>query len=290
VAADPIRPYAYVAGAGGNIQVYNVYTGSPVTTIPGVATQVGILAISHDGSTLYAVDTSTLKIVPVNLDTYVVGTPWSLSGSSPTYPRIVYGRTNGFGFVLAGDGRAYDATSGAVLAPTFFGAVSSELAVARNGTLFCAELACRTLDYTALGGGQLSIGALRFLIPTDSPENRKDIAMNNDASRIYLASGYPYYFLVFDGTTFNQLSTLPGDTYPNIVEIAADGRIFAGAFSWYGVNDVWVYGASGAPLATYRVAGYAKALLDRQLKISGDGIRMITLTDDPALTFTTVGP
>jgi len=106
VAADPIRPYAYLAGAGGDIQVYNVYTGSLVTTIPGVATQIGILAISQDGSTLYAVDTNTLKIVPVNLDTYGVGTAWPLSGS-PAYPRIVYGRTNGFGFVLAGNGRAY---------------------------------------------------------------------------------------------------------------------------------------------------------------------------------------
>jgi len=287
VAADPIRPYAYVAGAGGNIQVYNVYTGLPGTPIISGASQVGALAISHDGSTLYAVDTSTLKIVPVNLDTYVAGPAWSLSGA-PTYPRIVYARTNGFAFVLAGNGRAYDATSGAMLAPTFFGAVS-ELAVARNGATFCAETACRTLDYTALGGGQLSIGALRFLNPTDSPANSKDVAISNDAARIYLASGYPYYFLVFDGTTLNQLSTLPGDAYPNIVEVAADGRVFGGAFfgSFTNDNDVWVYDAGGAPLTTRQIAGL---LLDRQLKISGDGIRMITLSDAPALTFTTVGP
>jgi len=288
VAADPIRPYAYVAGAGGNIQVYNVYTGLPGTPIISGASQIGALAISHDGSTLYAVDTSTLTIVPVNLDSYVAGPAWSLSGA-PTYPRIVYARTNGFAFVLAGNGRAYDATSGAMLAPTFFGAVS-ELAVARNGATFCAETACRSLDYTALGGGQLSIGALRFLNATDFPNNCQDVAISNDASRIYLACRAVYHFMVFDGTTLNQISTLAGDAYPNIVEVAADGRTFAGAFSWYGVNDVWVYDAGGAPLAAYRVAGYAKALVDRQLKISGDGIRMITLTDDPALTFTTVGP
>ena len=86
------------------------------------------------------------------------------------------------------------------------------------------------------------------------------------------------------------VQTLPGFPYPNIVEIAADGRIFAGASNWYDPVDVWVYDPGGAALATYRIAGYAKSLLDRQLKISGDGIRMITLTDDPALTFTTVGP
>lgn len=285
VAADPIRPYAYVAGAGGNIQVYNVYTGSLVRTISSVPTQVGILSISQDGSTLYAVDTSALAIVPVNLDTYAVGAAWPLSGS-PAYPPIVYGRTNGFGFVLAGNGRAYDATSGALLAPTFFGAVS-ELAVTRNGTLFCAETVCRTLDYTALGGGQLSIGAFRSLNATDIPVNCKDVAISNNASRIYLACGGVYHFMVFDGTTLNQISFLPGDAYPNIVEIAADGRVFGGAFFGSITNDVWVYSSGGAPLATYQIAGL---LLDRQLKISGDGIRMITLSDAPALTFTTVGP
>jgi hypothetical protein len=285
IAADPIRPYAYVAGAGGDIQVYNVYTGLLVTTIPGVATQVGILAISQDGSTLYAVDTSNLTIVPVNLDTYVAGTAWPLSGS-PTYPRIVYGRTNGFGFVLAGDGRAYDATSGAVLAPTFFGAVS-ELAVARNGTLFCAETTCRTLDYTALRGGELSIGDLRSLHATDFPDNCHDVAISNDASRIYLACGAVYHFMVFDGTTLNQISSLPGDAYPNIIEVTADGRVFTGAFFGPVANDVWIYDSTGALLATYQIAGL---LLDRQLKVSGDGIRMMTLSDAPALTFTTVGP
>jgi hypothetical protein len=245
-----------------------------------------VLAISHNGSTLYAVDTSNFKIVPINLDTYVLGTRWSLSGT-PTYPRIVYGRTNGFGFVLAGDGRVYEATSGAVLAPTFFGAVS-EIAVARNGSLFCAETVCRSLDYTALRGGQFSIGALRFLNATDFPDNCKDVAFSNDASRIYLACGAVYHFMVFDGTTLNQISSLAGDAYPNIVEVATGGRIFGGAAT-VGSTDVWVYDASGAPLTTYHVATSGQ-LKDRQLKISGDGIRMITLSDAPALTFTTVGP
>jgi len=173
-----------------------------------------------------------------------------------------------------------------VLAPTFFGAVS-ELAVARNGTLFCAETVCRTLDYTALRGGEFSIGALRFLNTTDFPDNCMDVAISNDVSRIYLACRAVYHFTVFDGTTLNQISSLPGDAYPNIVEVATDGRVFAGAFFGPVANDVWVYDSAGGLLATHQIAGL---LLDRQLKISGDGIRMMTLSDAPALTFTTVGP
>jgi len=114
-----------------------------------------------------------------------------------------------------------------------------------------------------------------------------DVAISNDASRIYLACRAVYHFMVFDGTTLNQISSLAGDAYPNIVEIAADGRVFGGAFFGSITNDVWVYDSAGAPLATHQIAGL---LLDRQLKVSGDGIRMITLSDAPALTFTTVGP
>ena len=124
--------------------------------------------------------------------------------------------------------------------------------------------------------------------------NGKDVAVNADGTRAYVASGAPYAFSVYDAATSQAtlpvVQTLPGFPYPSIVEIAADGRIFAGAFNWYDPIDVWVYDPGGASLATYRIAGYARSLLDRQLKISGDGIRMITLTDDPALTFTTVGP
>jgi hypothetical protein len=97
--------------------------------------------------------------------------------------------------------------------------------------------------------------------------------------------------MVFDGTTLNQFptSTLGGDAYPNIVEVAADGRLFGGAMfgSFTNNNDVWIYSAEATQLATHQIAGL---LLDRQLKVSGDGIRMITLSDAPALTFTTVGP
>ena len=297
VAADPIRPYAYVAGTGSAIQIYNVYTGLLVDTIPGVAAQVGAMTISHDGSTLYAVDTTNFKIVPVNLDTRAVGAPWSPT-SLPLF--LDYTRANGTELVLSGNGQIFNAKTGTAFTSRFDGGYYGYVVVAagRGGTRFCTldtglspySLSCYPVDYTSLNGGQLLIGAEKSGV-FGIGSNGKDVAVNADGTRAYVASGAPYAFSVYDAATSQGnlpvVQTLPGDTYPNIVEVAADGRVFGGAFIGSATNDVWVYDAGGAPLATHQITG---ALLDRQLKVSGDGIRMITLSDAPALTFTTVGP
>ncbi|HEX9192850.1 MAG TPA: hypothetical protein VF871_03700 [Burkholderiales bacterium] len=297
VAADPIRPYAYVAGTGSAIRIYNVYTGLLVDTIPSVGAQVGAMTISHDGSTLYAVDTTNFKIVPVNLDTRAVGAPWSPT-SLPLF--LDYTRTNGTELVLSGNGQIFNAKTGTAFAPTFDGGYYGYVVVAagRRGTRFCTldtglspySLSCYPLDYTSLNGGQLLIGAEKSGV-FGIGSNGKDVAVNADGTRAYVASGAPYAFSVYDAAASQGnlpvVQTLPGDAYPNIVEVAADGRVFGGAFFGSATNDVWIYDAGGAALATHQIAGL---LLDRQLKVSGDGIRMITLSDAPALTFTTVGP
>jgi hypothetical protein len=246
------------------------------------------MTVSHDGSTLYAVDRSNFKIVPVNLATLSKGTPWSLSGV-PTNPRLVYTRTGGLGVVLAGDGRVYNATTGVAFPQTFFGDVP-ELTAARNGRLFCAEVVCRTLDHSTVGGAQLSIGGLSFLNIPVGTSNVTDVAISDDATRVYIACGFPYDFLVFDGTTMNQVGVRFASPYPNNAEIAADGRFFGGASAAFSptVKGIWVFDPGGALLAEYAAGGFN--LLPRQLRISGDGLRMTTLTSDPALIFTTVGP
>jgi hypothetical protein len=297
VAADPIRPYAYLTGpSGGDVQIYNVYSESQVGTIPAVAAQAGDMAVSHDGSTLWVIDTTNFKIVPVNLDTHSVGTPIAV-GYPPLY--LEYARTDGTGLVISGTGQIFNAATRAAYAPTFSGGYYGNVVVsaARNGTRLCTidtglspySIACYPLDATSANGGQLLLGASAggaFGVGS----NGKDVAVNADGTRAYAASGAPYEFDVYDAATMSVVQHLPGNAYPNAVEVASDGRIFAGAFVWYDPVDVWVYNPGGTLLATYRVASYAQALLDRQLKVSGDGLRMITLTSVPALVFTTVGP
>jgi BACON domain-containing protein len=307
VAADPIRPYAYLAGSGGSIQIYNVYTAAPVATIsgPGVPAQVGEMAVSHDGSTLYAIDAINFKIVPVNLDTLAVGTPMSPVSQVQSVFNVGYARTNGVELVVAGNGEVFNAKTG-----TAFDTVFSDyfifhvvVAAARNGTRLCHvntgatpySIGCYPLDYTSANGGQLLLeinrpGTIGLTIVIGVGGFGKDIAVSADGTRAYVAAANPYEFDAYDTESETVVQALPGDATPSAVEVAVDGRIFGGAASWYGPTDVWVYSPTGTQLATYRMAGYARSVLDGQLKVSGDGLRMIVLTDDPSLVFTTVGP
>ncbi len=51
-----------------------------------------------------------------------------------------------------------------------------------------------------------------------------------------------------------------------------------------------VHGANGALLSSYKFAGYVRALRDRQMRLSGDGLILVALTGDPRLVFVPVGP
>jgi hypothetical protein len=46
---------------------------------------------------------------------------------------------------------------------------------------------------------------------------------------------------------------------------------------------------AGLLLSDHYLSGYANALLPGQLKASGDGLRMVALTDDPYLVLVTIG-
>jgi len=260
-----------------------------------VAAQVGAMAVSHDGSTLYTVDTTNFTIVPVNLDTLARGAPMS-PGSLPLY--VEYTRTNGVELVISGNGKLFNAKTGTALAPTFSGGYYGYVVVAaaRNGSRLCTidtglspySLACYTLDYTSANGGQLLLtgagGGLGFG-SFGVGSNGQDVAVNADGTRVYVASGAPYEFDVFDTANMSLVQRLPGDAYPDNVEVAADGRIFAGAFTTSSPG-IWVYAPGGALLHQYAAGGFN--LGAGQLKVSGDGLRMSTVADK--LYFTTVGP
>jgi hypothetical protein len=301
VVADPIRPYAYVHSGGTGITVYNVYTGTVVATIPSVAAQLSDMAVARDGSRLFAVDATNFVIVPVDLPAFSIGTGWAIGASVPAY--LAYARSNGAGLLLSGNGRIFDATNGSAYAQTFGAGYygNSVVAASLGGSRFCAlvtglspyTVTCRPLDHTttAGGAGQVLLGTAAS---GSAGSNGKDVALSADGSRAYVASGSPYVFSVYDAATITSgmpvVQSLPANAYPNAIEIGADGRIYGGASVWYGPKDVWIYNGAGVLQSDYYVSGYARSLLDRGIAVSGDGLRMTTLTDDPSLRFTTVGP
>lgn len=294
---DPIRPYVYVNNAGTGIEVYNVHTAALVDTISGVASLLGDMTVSTDGSMLWAVDNTNLEVVPVNLDTRSVGTAWNSTGMS-TSSRLGYARPGGYGIVLVAkygigvSGGIHEATTGTELSVTFATGIH-EVAVSLQSNLLCRLSACHDLSYSDFAGGVVSVGPVRL---AGAGSNCKDVAVNSDGTRAYYACGSPYEFSVFDTATspMSKVAAFPGDAYPDAVEIDSNGLIFGGANVLYGAvstkPDVWIYDSSGVEQSNYYVSGNAKGIRDRQLVVSGDGLRMIAITNDPKIVFTTVGP
>jgi hypothetical protein len=314
VAADPIRPYAYAA-VGSDIRVYNVYTGSLVNTISGVAAgggTVGFMIPSHDGTTLYALDVTNSKIVRVDLDTQTVGTSFSVSLINPI-KIIDYTRTNGVEVIVSGGGgQIFDAQSSGLLGSGFAG--NTVVTASRGGTRMCTvntgsspySISCPTLDFTSLNGGQLLVGNTFEVSAGSGGSFGNDVELSANGATLYVASGAVSELSAYSTSGQNPVyagagnSPHPTGLHPGNAEIAADGRIFASAANpVFDPADVWVFSALGAPITTYKIAaGGIDQIFVRQLRISGDGVRMITITGDPftppfngsTLNFTTVGP
>lgn len=290
ITADPIRPYVYMHNQGTAIEVYNVHTATRVTTINNVAAQLGDMEVSSDGTTLYATDQANFAIVPVNLDTMTAGTAWNLSGSGTL--RLAYGRVDTKGLVFASNGAVYDEGTGSPLTTTI-STVRSVLNVSQNGKKLCGintgisayTVACSTLAYSDLGSGTLSMTNTGSV--SGPGGNARDVALLRDGSRVYVASGAPYNFIGFDTSTMKQDQTLTADAYPNSVEISADNRVYGGISSSYGPLDTWIYATDGVLQSSYYQSAYAKQIRDRQLVVSGDGLRMVVSVTDPAIKIVT---
>jgi len=278
---DPIRPYLYANQGGASIDVYNVYTAALVGTISNLGASLGKMSVSQNGASLYVYDTANRNIVVVDLASMTKASVWPLVNAVNHYSKLLAVRPNGVQLVVAADGVVYNAENGAQagmssIAPT---------AVTSDGKRIYSEGAGYDIDYSAMAGGTL------FSKAAGGSFGASDVAVSGDGTRLYAASGAPYRCRRISPTDGREIGDLPGgDAYPNNVEVGSDGRVYCGIMGWYSSADVWVHGADGRLLSSFKFAGYARALTDDSLNISGDGLIMVGQTDDPFLAFVPVGP
>jgi hypothetical protein len=189
---DPVRPYAYVHSAGSVITVYNVYTGAVVKTLSGVAPVLGSLAVSSDGTRLYAEDVTNQRVVPIDLAGGTVGTGWPIIPYSPA--NLAYTRTSGAPVLFAGYGCAYHADTGAALsASPMYPWCSVLAATSLAGNRICGtevgasphDIYCRSLDYTAAEDRLVPGGEVTGY--TQGYDG--DIALDPTGARVYVGQG-----------------------------------------------------------------------------------------------------
>jgi len=292
--ADTIRPYVYTHAGGTDVEVYNAYTGQKIATLGNVGAALGAMAVSPDGSLLYAADTANRVVKRVNLDTGLTVDSWTLSAATTSSDTALVTRTNGVDVLVMGDGGAYAAGrrlgtvgSGESHAATPDG----RTLVWQNSGVSPASAGALSLDYSEVNGGTLMAadakGAPWFY---NSSSNGRDIAVSPDGTRVYTATGAPYRCTVLAGSDMSVIGSLPGgDAYPNNVEVTSDGRVICGISGWYSSSDFWVHSAAGALIQGYKVAGYAREIKARQMVVTPDGLIVATLTDDPVLAFVAIG-
>lgn len=279
IETDPIRPYAYAHNGGSSIAIYNIYTGLFVATIPLDGARLASMTISSDGSRLFVVDAAKRQIVPITLADknvpYEIGIPWALDGTAPLF--VEHGRSGGVSLLFTGDGRVRNAETGGVFASSF--RARDTASVSKNGKRLCTldavaspySFDCHSIDVddggnVVLGPGQNAAGNQGF---------GRDIALSPDGTRIYVAATGTNGFHVYEGGGTPQLTrALLGDYVPNNVEMSEDGRILTGADVPSGPADIWTFDANGANQLSFRVG----RPLARQLRVSGDGLRLVALT------------
>jgi hypothetical protein len=294
--ADPIRPLLYAHDGGTTIDVYNFYTAQQTASITGLGAALGDMTISPNGDRLYAYDTTNRNVVRVSLSTLSKEGAWPLAAAVGSSSRLKAIRPNGVEIILLSNGGAIAAATGKSLGSSIAGGDMS--ATADGKTVYLqdegispASLLAFSVDYSELGGGTLFTAQTQSGWFVGDASNGADLAVSADGSRLYRASGAPYRCGWIKPSDLSFIGPLPGgDAYPNNVEVGSDGRVYCGISGWYSTADFWVHGADGVLLKSYKIAGYARALLPRQMVVSGDGMIVAVLTDDPLMAIVPVGP
>jgi hypothetical protein len=280
VVADRIRPLVYTNNAGTGIDVYNAYTATKVGTIANAGASLGPMAVSPDGSRLYAVDTSNRAVDVIDLTTLAKTATWSLDNAVTQATTLVVTRPNGVEVVILADGTAY--TGGRSLG-RIIGLGAAMAATDDGTTLF--NYAKWAIDYTEVGGGVLTATSLA------SGAGGDHVAVAGDGSAFYTATGYPYRCQSYSTTDLSLIGGLPGGgPYPNNVAVTSDDRAICGISDAISGEDIWVHSAAGALLSSFQFAGSGKTLSAGQMVVTPDGFVVVAPTDDPLLAFVPIGP
>jgi DNA-binding beta-propeller fold protein YncE len=293
IVADRIRPLIYAHQGGTDIDVYNAYTATQVATVTSAAAALGQMAVSPDGSRLYALDTPSRSMSVIDLDTLTKVEAWPLDLAVDTSTSLLPIRPNGVEVVLVGNGRAYAQGRSLGFTPIAGSMTASDdgrNVFTQDTGISPATVAAFALDYSAVGGGGLSVVPGPSASFINGSSNGQDIAVRGDGRALYTASGAPYRCSSVDPTTLALVGSLPGgDAYPNNVEVTSDGRALCGISGAYATADFWVHSSAGVLLGSHRVSGYGRMLKTGQMVVTPDGLLVVVQTNDPLFGFVPIG-
>lgn len=286
LAASPVEPIVFVANGGTDVTGYNVYTGVADRTFAGVATEAGPMVMSGDGQYLFVYDWSNQQVSQLDAATGALVHQYSSTTLSPYGGGMAYVRPDGHAMIITPSSRAYDVATGIEYDNAELPGVTSAVSLETspdNSKLITDQGNVYNIVRSALNGGELNV-ALIFNTGT-TPGTAGQACISADGLMAYTASGMngtasPYDFLGTSLATHQVTQTLHGQEIPDAIACVWNGLIVGGTDVSYGSTDVFVYGPTGTQLAVLESSAQGQGyhdLLARDLAVSADGTRMITI-------------
>jgi hypothetical protein len=297
IAADPVRPYVYISHGTTTVDVYNIYTGALVRThTTSAGSQLGSLAIDDNGSRLYAADHTTKSIRVFDID---AGTPAAIANW--TDPRWVvnccagdfafvdldYTRVNGRGVLIGGGMEIIDAASGESLttAPFSFFAANLVGSVSGDGTTsFWASMGTsghtvsrKTQSFDELADA-VTFGDPPLFLSHDGVG--RGLSTDYTGAVVFRACWYAASQIErYDGLTLGTTSIVTSGTNGGAI-LGPDGLVYCARYYNEPVPSVWaVDGSTGAVIAGHEY-NVLEPVMERQFVLSGDGLRLLTRSQD----------
>jgi hypothetical protein len=289
--ANPVEPEVFLVTYPGNlIEVYDLYSGALLRTLPATGGTPRSLSMSPEGLSLYVVDDVATGDRVLELDpvTGAVQRTFMLANDLGFYSmNVAYARPDAHPVLLTTiQGEIFDAAMGTPFNARADGGHSIDVSsdqryvFTMNTGSTPATIYRYALRYSSLAPtGLTSVRQIeqRGLGETYWADNGQDVAVAASDAIVYIAAGSPYQFDILNANTLARVDFLPGVPYPNNIETCWNGFVAGGVEDSGAPADIFVYASTGMPLAQLDAGtGPNSGLTARTLRFSGDCTRIVT--------------
>ncbi|MDO0913334.1 Ig-like domain-containing protein [Streptomyces sp. DT2A-34] len=249
VVVDGVHQRVFISDPTAGQVLVTDYAGTVVGTV-GSLPGVHGLELSPDSGTLYAAVADADAVVAIDTATATEAHRYATGTAGPEYVALTGGKI-WFSYGAGGDGNIGSldlsgtdpvVTLGQDTSRTFYDAPILDASAGAPGTLVAGAPSQSpvVLAVYDVSSGTASRTAYAFDPGNTGGGNLADLAVTPDGKDVITASGAPYYQAAYKLSDLSADGKYVTNTYPNAVDIAPNGDVAAGTFSWYD-PDVHVF-------------------------------------------------
>ncbi|MFJ6832395.1 YncE family protein [Streptomyces sp. NPDC091209] len=248
IVVDGVHKRVFISDPAGGKVVATDYSGTVVGTVDSLPGVRG-LELSADSGTLYAAVEGADAIVAIDTATATEARRYPTGdGTQPEYPALAGGKV-WFGYRGSGSGNigSLDLSAGDPVVAlhqdttrTWNDAPILGSSAGAPGTVVAGAPGQSPVELAVFDVSSGSANRTAYAFDPGDSSNLSDLAVTPDGKDVVTASGAPYKQEVFKLSDLSEDGSYTTNPYPNAVDIAPNGTVAAGTFSWYD-PDVHVF-------------------------------------------------